>query len=530
MVQGDDDWRGVAQVCPAWPFEEARKLLARFERDKTFPDVVRFETGYGPSGLPHIGTFGEVVRTNMVKGAFETLAPGVPTELVCFSDDMDALRKVPDNVPNQDLLAHHLGQPLTRVPDPFGQYPSFGAHNNARLKTFLDTYTDAPYTFMSATECYRGGLFNDALKHVLTCHQAILDIMLPSLGQERQATYSPILPICPRTGRVLLVPLTHLNEADASVTYTDPETGALTTVSILDGHCKLQWKADWAMRWVALDIHYEMSGKDLIDSFALASKICRALGHHGPEKYHYELFLDEEGKKISKSKGNGLSVEDWLKYAPPESLKYFMYQSPRVAKKLHFGVIPKMMDDYLMQVRAFPTQTKAEKLNNPIWHLARNHLPAHEAGPLSFALLLELVNASSAGRSPDLLWGFITRYIPEARPGRYVLLDRMVDCALRYFHDFTQNKLHPRQPTSLERAALADLYQRLEAYTIVPPSAEALQNILYQVGKDHGFPQLKDWFTALYEVLLGQSSGPRFGSFVALYGVRETMAMIERVL
>ncbi|MGB3811067.1 MAG: lysine--tRNA ligase [Parvibaculum sp.] len=516
----------IARVSKAWPFEEARKLVERLEKEGNPDRTVLFETGYGPSGLPHIGTFGEVARTTMVRRAFETLMPGVKTRLLCFSDDMDGLRKVPTNVPNQEMLANYINMPLTKVPDPFGEYPSFGEHNNARLRSFLDSY-GFEYEFASSTQYYKEGRFDAMLLKVLAKFDEIMAIMLPSLREERQQTYSPILPVSPRTGHVLLVPLIERNVEKGTVTYAEPETGEIVEVPVTSGHCKLQWKADWAMRWAALKVDYEMAGKDLIDSVKLASRICRVLGVNPPEGFNYELFLDQEGKKISKSKGNGLSIEDWLRYASPESLQYFMYQAPRTGKRLYFDVIPKNVDEYLASLTNFGKQETKERLGNAAWHIHRGQPPAEDL-PISFALLLNLASACQA-EDKSVLWGFIRRYAPDATPENLPKLDQLVGYAVNYFHDFVKPAKTYRAPSEMERTALADLASRLEVLD-GQDTAEELQNLVYEIGKAHGFENLRDWFRALYEVLLGEAQGPRFGSFIALYGMKETAKLIRRAL
>jgi lysyl-tRNA synthetase, class I len=516
-----------AHVSKAWPFEEARKVLSRLKRIPQPTGPIIFETGYGPSGLPHIGTFGEVARTTMVRHAFRVLTEDkVPTRLICFSDDMDGLRKVPDNIPNKDLVAQHLGKPLTQVPDPFGEYPSFGQHNNARLKAFLDTF-GFDYEFLSATECYTSGRFDTTLLKVLESYDAIRDVILPTLGPDRRATYSPFLPISPATGKVLQVPVIDRDLASGAIVFKDPDTGKLTQVPVTRGHCKLQWKADWAMRWAALGVDYEMAGKDLIDSVRLSGQICRILGRQQPEGFNYELFLDENGEKISKSRGNGLTIEEWLAYASPESLALYMYQSPRKAKRLYFDVIPRAVDEYIGHLAAYPKEEQSAKLMNPVWHVHGGNPPEAEL-PISFALLLNLASASNS-EDRDVLWGFIQRYAPDATPEGHPLLDELVGYAIRYFHDFVKPSKAYRAATEKERAALADLGARLAA---LPEKvlAEEIQNEVYAVGKAHGFEPLRDWFQALYQVLLGQTQGPRFGSFVELYGVPETRALIARAL
>ncbi len=439
---------------------------------------------------------------------------------------MDGLRKVPDNIPNKEMVAEHLGRPLTQVPDPFGDHPSFGHHNNARLKAFLDTF-GFDYEFLSATECYTSGRFDGTLIKVLEHYDAIRDVILPTLGPERRATYSPFLPISPNSGRVLQVPVIDRDLAAGTILYKDPETGKLTQVPVTSGHCKLQWKADWAMRWAALGVDYEMAGKDLIESVRLSGQICRIIGGRQPEGFIYELFLDENGEKISKSRGNGLTIEEWLSYANPESLALYMYQSPRKAKRLYFDVIPRAVDEYVGHLAAYRKEEQSAKLMNPVWHIHEGTPPETEI-PISFALLLNLASASNS-EDKDVLWGFIRRYCPGATPEQHPLLDQLVGYAIAYFHDFVKPAKRYRAPDAKERAALADLDQKLAA---LPPKvlAEQIQAEVYTIGKEHGFEPLRDWFGALYEVLLGQTQGPRFGSFVELYGVPETRALIATVL
>jgi lysyl-tRNA synthetase class 1 len=510
--------------CKAWPVVEALKVVERVRDRPPAKGYVLFETGYGPSGLPHIGTFGEVFRTTLVRRAFARLCD-LPTELVAFSDDMDGLRKVPDNVPNREMVAQHLGRPLTAIPDPFGTHESFGHHMNARLKAFLDDF-GFPYTFKSATECYRSGLFDATLRKVLENHEAIRRVILPTLGPERRATYSPILPISPKTGRVLQVPILETRPDAGTVVFRD-EDGTLTEVPVTGGHCKMQWKCDWAMRWVALDVDYEMSGKDLIDSVKLGTQICRILGGTPPEGFTYELFLDENGQKISKSKGNGLTIEEWLRYGTRESLALFMYKDPRAAKRLYFDVIPRHVDEYHQLLEAFLEQDIEKRLANPVWHLHDGDPPVHRL-PLSYAMLLNLATVLNA-QSAELLWGFITRYAPGVTAASHPELARLVEHALAYCRDFVLPQRRLRAPDPRERAALRDLRDRLAA---LPAGAdgEAIQDLLYALGRSHGFEPLREWFKALYETLLGRSEGPRFGTFVALYGVPETVALIDSAL
>ena len=532
--------REVAENSNAWPFEEARKIVARLK--KRPKDEVIFETGYGPSGLPHIGTFGEVARTTMVRHAFRVLTDDkIKTRLIAFSDDMDGLRKVPDNVPNRDMLALHLGKPLSRVPDPFSnEYPSFGAANNARLRAFLDRF-GFEYEFLSSTDCYMSGRFDAALLRVLERFDAIMDIMLPSLREERAQTYSPFLPISPRTGVVLQVPIVAHDAKAGTITYEDPDTNETVTTLVTGGRTKLQWKPDWAMRWVALGIDYEMAGKDLIDSVKLSGEICRALGATPPEGFNYELFLDEEGQKISKSKGNGLTIEEWLRYASPESLAVFMYREPKSAKRLYFDVIPRHVDEYQQFLEAYQRQELKQQLSNPVWHIHSGKPPLPDM-PISFSMLLTLVSSSNA-ENAETLWGFIGRYRPGVTPQTHPKLDALVGYAIHYFRDFVLPQKRFREPDAGERAALLDLR---EALSQLPSdaTAEQIQAVVYEIGRREPFLDKSgkgktkdgkpgvtlDWFNMLYQVLLGQEKGPRFGSFVAVYGLTNTVDMIDGAL
>jgi lysyl-tRNA synthetase, class I len=511
----------IAATSKAWPFEEARKLLKRLEKADPAREVI-FETGYGPSGLPHIGTFGEVARTSMVRHALEVLKPGVRTRLICFSDDMDGLRKVPANVPNRELLAKSLDKPLTAVPDPFGTHASFGEHNNARLQAFLDTF-GFHYEFLSATECYRSGMFDRTLLRMLEAYDEVMAIILPTLGPDRRATYSPFLPISLKTGKVLQVPVEKTNLRAGTITYRDPDTNKKVETPVTGGHVKCQWKADWALRWTALGVDYEMAGKDLIDSVTLSSKICRALDGRPPDGFNYELFLDDSGQKISKSKGNGIAVEEWLAYATPESLSLYMYTKPKTAKRLYLDVIPKTVDEYFAYLETYQKETEEQRLNNPVWHIHEGMPPQHHV-PISFSLLLNLVSASNA-HTKDALWGFVRNYAPGANPADYPELDRLIGFAIRYYEEREKPFKVYRAPTELERTAMLDLDERL-AHTDAKLTAEELQAIVYEVGKAHPFANLRDWFKALYEVLFGESQGPRFGSFIKAYGVEKTRELI----
>jgi lysyl-tRNA synthetase class 1 len=531
MTNIDPALIAAAQTSKAWPFEEARRVAKRWPGGKpAHLGPVLFETGYGPSGLPHIGTFTEVLRTTMVRRAYELLVPGAATRLVAFSDDMDGLRKVPDNVPGGDMLAAHLGQPLSAIPDPFGTHDSFAAHNNAMLCTFLDRF-GFDYEFVSSTEQYRSGAFDDALRGVLTHYDAIMAVMLPTLRAERAATYSPILPISPSTGVVLQVPVTVVDAAAGLVRFDDG--GTKIEHCILGGGAKLQWKVDWAMRWVALGVDYEMYGKDLTDSGTLGGKIARILGGQKPEGMIYELFLDERGEKISKSKGNGLSIDQWLTYGTEDSLAFYLYREPKSAKSLHTGIIPRAIDEYEQFRAAYAAQDADKKLGNAVHHIhaANGGAVPAEGSPVTFGLLLNLAGVLGAAATREQVWAYLGNYVAGASAATHPQLDALIGHALAYNRDVVALTLSRRAPTSTEAAAL----RALDAALVTLPedaSAEDIQTLVYEIGKDesHGFASLRDWFRALYETLLGSEQGPRMGSFIALYGVANTRALIAEAL
>ncbi len=515
--------RDAALVSKAWPFEEARKVLKRYPQGKAAGPVI-FETGYGPSGLPHIGTFNEVLRTTMVRRAFGTLTD-MPTRLIAFSDDMDGLRKVPDNVPNQAMLAEHLGKPLSRIPDPFEKFESFAHHNNAMLREFLDRF-GFEYEFVSSTTRYEGGHFDEALKNVLRCNQAILNIMLPTLRKERAATYSPILPISEKSGIVLQVPV-EVVDAEAGLVRFEDE-GEMVTQSVLGGKAKLQWKVDWAMRWVALGVDYEMYGKDLTDSGIQSGKIAQVLGGRKPEGLIYEMFLDEKGEKISKSKGNGLSLEQWLSYGTQESLAFYAYREPKSAKQLHMGVIPRAVDEYFQFRGNYAGQPVEQQLGNPVHHIHNGQVPA-DVPPVSFGLLLNLVGVMGEHATAPQVWAYLTNYVPDASAATHPELASLINLALAYNRDFIAPTLKRRKPEGVEVAALQRLDAEL-AKLATDTGAEDIQNIVYEIGKTGGFENLRDWFKALYETLLGSSAGPRMGSFIALYGIANSRKLIAEAL
>ena len=517
------DLREAAIQSKAWPFEEARRIIKRFEKNPPKNGYALFETGYGPSGLPHIGTFGEVARTSMVIKAFQLLSE-IPTRLVCFSDDLDGMRKVPSNVPNSESLVEYLQLPLTSVPDPFGEYESFGHYNNAMLKRFLDTF-GFKYEFISATEFYRSGKFDKILLRAVEKYDEIMEVMLASLREERQLTYSIFLPIHPSTGRVMYVPMKSVSSENGTITF-DTEDGTEMTLPVTGGNVKLQWKPDFGARWAALGVDFEMYGKDHSTNTPIYDKISHILGHTAPEHFSYELFLDENGQKISKTSGNGVSIDEWLRYASTESLSYFMYLKPKTAKRMHFDVIPKAVDEYHQQLRAYETQDDKARLSNPVWHIHGGDVPK-SGMVVPFSMLLNLASVVGA-ENKGQLWGFIKRYASDAAPDTNTDLDAAVEFSVRYYNDFVKPTKTYRAPSDLESEALVELLEGLKAWN-KGLDPDALQSLVFSCGRER-FDPMRDWFKALYEVLLGASQGPRFGGFLALLGIEESIALIEKCL
>ena len=504
----------------AWPFVEAKKMLRERKSFIEKKGKITLQTGYGPSGLPHIGTFGEVARTSMMVNALNQLTD-LPTEIITFSDDMDGLRKVPDNVPNQELLNANLHKPLTQVPDPFNKYNSFGEHNNEMLKNFLNSF-NFRYNFKSSTSLYKSGYFNPTLQIILENYDGVMNIILPTLGKDRQRTYSPFLPICPETGHVLEIPVLEIDKNNSKVVFDN--NGKKLEASILDGHCKLQWKVDWAMRWYALDVDFEMYGKDLIESAILSSKIINLIGKKNPSGFAYELFLDEKGEKISKSKGNGITIDQWLTYASPESLSLYMYQNPKRAKKLYKEIVPKAVDEYLDCIEKAKKQDELQLLMNPVWHVHNGQIP-QEDSIMTFSMLLNLVETSNAD-SKELLWKFVKKYNPDISEKNSPIFDALVGYAIKYFNDVIKSQKKYKMPDEQERKALTALVNTLDKCN-EQMSPEEIQTLIYSTGKENGYAEnLRDWFKLIYEVVFGDENGPRMGFFISFFGVNETKELI----
>jgi lysyl-tRNA synthetase class 1 len=505
----------------AWPFVEAKKILRERKKYIDQKGKIILQTGYGPSGLPHIGTFGEVARTSMLVNALNKLTD-LPKEIITFSDDMDGLRKVPENIPNKDLLENNLHKPLTVVPDPFKKFNSFGEHNNEMLKNFLNNF-NFKYTFKSSTDLYKSGFFNETLKLILKKYKDIMGIIIPTLGKERQKTYSPFLPICPDTNAVLEIPILEIDEKNSKIIFDN--SGKKLEKSILDGNCKLQWKVDWAMRWYALDVDFEMYGKDLIESAILSTKIIKILGKNNPCGFAYELFLDEKGEKISKSKGNGITIDEWLEYASPESLSLFMYQNPKRAKKLYREIVPKAVDEYLDFIEKGKNQNELQMLLNPVWHVHNGIIPK-ENTIMTFSMLLNLVEASNAS-SKELLWKFVKKYKPNILEKEHPIFDKLIEYAIKYFNDVIKKSKKYKKPNVEEKKALESLVLVLEKCTD-EMQPEEIQTQIYTVGKENGYKEnLRDWFRLIYEVVFGDENGPRMGFFISFFGVKETQQLIK---
>jgi len=505
----------------AWPFVEAKKLLRERKSFIEKKGKIVLQTGYGPSGLPHIGTFGEVARTSMIVNALNKMTD-IPKEIITFSDDMDGLRKIPDNIPNSKKLEENLHKPLTSVPDPFDKYSSFGEHNNEMLKKFLDEFNFI-YSFKSSTQLYKSGYFNETLKLILKNYKNIMNIIIPTIGKERQKTYSPFLPICPDSGKVLEIPVLEIDEKNSKIIFDN--NGKKLEKSILDGNCKLQWKVDWAMRWYAIDVDFEMYGKDLIESAILSTKIIKLLGKTNPSGFSYELFLDEKGEKISKSKGNGITIDQWLKYASPESLSLFMYQNPKRAKKLYKEIVPKAVDEYLDFIEKAKTQDELKMLMNPVWHVHNGKIPK-ENNIMSFSMLLNLVEASNSD-SKDLLWKFVKKYKADISEKDQPIFDSLISYAIKYYIDVIKPNKKYKKPNKGEKLALQALVKTLDECTD-KMKPEDIQTKIYAVGKDNGYKEnLRDWFKLIYEVVFGDENGPRMGFFISFFGTSETKELIK---
>lgn len=532
----------------AWPFQEAQKLVEKINREEAAGnrkhDYVLFETGYGPSGLPHIGTFAEVARTTWVRHAFEELSDR-PTRLFAFSDDMDGLRSVPDNIPNKKMLQGHLGKPLCEIPDPFEEEESFSGYMNAKLRSFLDQF-GFDYEFKSSKDQYRGGVFNDGLVQILENYEGVRDIILPTLGQKKgdgadRSNWSPFMPVCTNCGKVYTTSVAEVHPADGEITFRCDQPfrdkngneiescGHSERIPVTDGRVKVGWKVDWALRWYVFGVDYEMYGKDLIESAELSSKLVRLIGGEPPAGFFYEMFLDENGQKISKSKGNGLEIEEWLEYGPIESLSWFILQNPTKARKLHFDVIPRSVDDYLDDRAKLGNSEGDELYENSAWFIHHDQLVEgntvdYEAG-VSYSMLLNLVSVLNTD-DKEIVWNYVRRYEPDADKNPEIM-DDMIDRALAYYREFVAPTKVYELPSDEMMPAVNALMEFLEGYE--GDDAEEIQSATYSAGKDSGV-KLGKWFATMYKLLLGQDRGPRLGTFIKLYGVDETLELLREKL
>ncbi len=531
----------MSEQLEAWPYREAREILDHLERaekrdGKSKDKPVLFETGFGPSGLPHVGTFSEVARTNWVRRAFAQLSDR-PTRLLAFSDDMDGLRKVPDNIPNADMVQQHLGKPLCDIPDPFGEEESFSGYMNAKLRSFLDSF-GFDYEFISSKDKYRSGEFNSGLLRILECYDEVRNVIVPTLRKPSREDWSPFFPVCENCGKVNNTRVTDTHPEDGTISYVCDQSfrgsqacGHESTVPVTDGHVKVGWKVDWALRWYVLGVDYEMYGKDLIDSAALSAEIVRVLGGEPPAGMFYEMFLDENGAKISKSKGTGLSIDEWMQYGPLESLSWFIFKRPEKAKKLFFEVIPRSTDQYLEALSEYgQTDDQTALLDNPIHFIEADRIDAGEdvdyGCGISYSVLLNLVSVLNTD-DKDMIWDYLRRY-DENVDDDAEILEGLIERALNYYRDYVLPTKEYQAPDDEEiLVGVNQLREFLANYDGDDP--EEIQSATYRAGKDNDI-KLGKWFKAMYRMLLGQDRGPRLGTFIHLYGVKETLELIDRRL
>ena len=507
----------------AWPFTEAQKILKKIENNREKINI-NFETGYGPSGVPHIGTFAEVLRTNMVRNALKKIN-NCQSKLITFSDDLDALKKVPEDYPFPEKLSKYINFPLSSIPDFTGKYASYADRNNNLLKEFLNQF-NFDYEFISSTEKYKSGDFDQCLLKILENYENISNIILPTLRKERRESYSPFLPICKETGKVLEVSITLVSKEDGIIAYRNHNNKLVETL-VTKGNCKLQWKVDWAMRWSALDIDYEMYGKDLIPSFELSKQIAAYINKKVPINMSYELFLDQNGEKISKSKGNGLSIEEWMMYGTKESLALFMYQNPRRAKRLYFDCIPKSMDEYKKNHAGFFHKEHAQP-ESPIWHIHEGFIPNYTY-PIEFSNLINLVTALNTS-DKDTIYNFCLLYIKrKLKQEEQNDLRLIIKLAINYFQNFILPRLKKRKPIQIEKEAIFNLIREIRK-SKTELSSEEYQSLIYKYGKQIYPESLRSWFLSLYQILFGSENGPRLGSLFYLYKKEKVIKILEEVI
>ncbi len=526
-----------------WPYEEARRLA---ERVSSYPPerAVIFESGFGPSGLPHLGTMGEVLRPAYVQHAFQVLGQVLeeadsssaayrrPSRLVVFIDDMDGLRKVPESIPNREASAAFLGQPVSRIPDPFGEcHPSFAAHMIALLEKFLEP-VEVSYELMRSSEMYASGRFDDALKLILEKHAEIIRIVTPTLREENRAGWSPVMPLCPACGQINSTLVTAYHPERATVEFSCERSfggshgcGFRGEQSVLGGKAKVQWKVDWALRWYMLSVDYELYGKDLIDSARLSGQILRLLGGRPPLGFAFEMYLDEEGHKVSKSIGRGVGVEQWRRYAPIEVLKYFLILNPRRARKLFLESIPQYTDEYLDALRAWGAADRRARRNSPLEFVLQSQSARRFNSTLSFGLVMNLVAALGSSER-ELIWRYLVHYDPaiEGDADTMKLTRELMECALNFYRDFIEPAKFHYTPSDGEREQLralsAWLAQNGEA------GAEDIEKAIYELGRQH-YDKPGKIFPLLYRVILGQERGPRLGAFIRLTTPARVAAIVD---
>ena len=508
------------QSFDLWPYEEARKLVDRAQGYQPGRPVI-FESGFGPSGLPHLGTMCEVLRPAYVRRALENVGDGRPARLIVFIDDIDGLRKVPESVPHRDEWKRYLGQPVARIPDPFGCCKSFADHMIDLLSKFLAP-VEVDLELARASEMYASGRFDDALKLMLDKREDIIRVITPTLREENRAGWSPFMPICPACGQVNSTRVVAYHPDRAAVEFSCERDfggahgcGHRAEQSVLGGNAKVGWKVDWALRWYVLKVDYELYGKDLIDSARLSGQILRLLGGKPPIGFPFEMFLDEEGHKISKSVGRGVTVDDWQRYAPIEVLKYFLLLSPRRARKLFIETIPQYVDEYLDALREYARADNVEaRRNMALEFVLQSRSSRRFDSSLTYSMTMNLV-AALGSSDRDLIWKYLTRYDPAiAGDAETEALGRtLMDCALNYYADFIEPTKKRYAPNNSEREQLKKLIEFLEANPDAP--GDEIEKKIYDLGREY-YPKPGNIFPLLYRVLLGQDRGPRLGAFIRL--------------
>jgi lysyl-tRNA synthetase class 1 len=514
-----DSQSGKAAGAELWPREEARRLAERVAAYEPERPVI-FQSGFGPSGLPHLGTMAEILRPSFVRKAFHLIEPARPSRLIVFIDDLDGLRKVPENVPNRESVEQYLGMPVAKIPDPFGCCASFADHMVGLLGGFLAP-VEVEYELMRAAEMYSSGRFDEGLKLILEKHEEIIAIIAPTLREENRAGWSPFMPICPKCGQVVERAVTAYHAERASVEFTceksaggRPGCGFSGEQSVLGGMAKVQWKVDWALRWYVLKVDYELYGKDLTDSARLSGQILRVMGGRPPLGFPFEMFLDEEGRKVSKSVGRGVTVEQWTRYAPIEVLKFFLLLNPRRARKLFLEAIPQYVDEYLDAVREYAAASEEQRRESMLEFVIQSTTPRRFNSALSFGLMMNLVAALGSSDS-DFIWKYLVRYDASigGEPDTEAMGRRLMQCALNFYRDFIEPTKKLYTPSDAERAQLKTLDAYLRENQ--DASAEDIEKKIYDLGREN-YEKPGKIFPLLYRSILGQERGPRLGAFIRL--------------